>query len=330
MAAMDKAAVIFGKGPVGTGVAEILLERGYSVTTFSRSGGFGPAFINPEVSGNQQGTRWKSGTIDLHNSSQVIEATAGAQFIFHCANVPYPRWAQDLPSFLDSIIAAGAAHGSTVVYTDNLYAYDTTATQPLDENSPRTGPSKKGRLRLELADRLLTQAEERGFSAAILQGGDFFGPGVTENGHFGSRFFEPLSQGKKPYLLGRQDKLHSYSYVPDFVRAMVDVAEDGKAHGKTWIAPLQKPLTQAELGGLLSQEAGYEFIYQGVGKGMVRFMGLFNPLMAQLPELYYQMDRPFVFSSAAFEAHFGWGATEIKQAAQRTARWYTQKQKAGV
>ncbi len=51
---------------------------------------------------------------------------------------------------------------------------------------------------------------------------------------------------------------------------------------------------------------------QVAGKGMVRFLGIFMPIMREMTEMMYQYDRDYVFNSAKFEKTFDFKPTSYQ------------------
>ena len=55
----------------------------------------------------------------------------------------------------------------------------------------------------------------------------------------------------------------------------------------------------------------------------VRLLGLFVPVLRELPEIMYQWERPFVSDAAKFEAAFGpFAVTPHEEALRRDVAWY--------
>ena len=52
---------------------------------------------------------------------------------------------------------------------------------------------------------------------------------------------------------------------------------------------------------------GGELKTAGLGRGMQRLIGLFNPTVRELGETWYQRDRPFVADDSAFRKAFRTG-----------------------
>jgi hypothetical protein len=54
----------------------------------------------------------------------------------------------------------------------------------------------------------------------------------------------------------------------------------------------------------------------------VRALGLFNPLIRELPEMDYQFEEPFVLDTTKYESTFGAVGTPLADAVASTVEWY--------
>ena len=55
---------------------------------------------------------------------------------------------------------------------------------------------------------------------------------------------------------------------------------------------------------MIAKEMGVEPKFQVASKFIVKILGLFIPVMREMPEMMYQYDRDYVFNSDKFENHF--------------------------
>jgi nucleoside-diphosphate-sugar epimerase len=58
-------------------------------------------------------------------------------------------------------------------------------------------------------------------------------------------------------------------------------------------------------------------------------LGLFNPALRETIEMLYEFEEPFVVDDSRFEREFGEQATSLREAIQRTVRWYREERPAG-
>jgi nucleoside-diphosphate-sugar epimerase len=156
---------------------------------------------------------------------------------------------------------------------------------------------------------------------AVARGSDYFGPGGLISS-MGERVFYPLLTGKKVAVLGDPDALHTYTYLPDFGRALVALSENEDAPGKVWHVPSAETLTTRQFLDLAFAEAGLKPRIGTTPKLMLRMAGLFVPDIREAVEMVYQFERPFVLDGSRIEATFGLRVTPVREALRDTLRWF--------
>jgi nucleoside-diphosphate-sugar epimerase len=89
------------------------------------------------------------------------------------------------------------------------------------------------------------------------------------------------------------------------------------------VAPTQpETLTTRQFVEMIFEEVGKPARIQAAPKIVLRAMGLFNPGMREMIEMLYEFEEPFVVDDSSFERAFGEQATPLREAIQRTVRWY--------
>jgi nucleoside-diphosphate-sugar epimerase len=301
--------VIVGAGPVGSGIATALTQRGDEVTVLTRSGS-GP---------KRPGVRLLA--VDASDAQAVAFAAEGAATIFNCANPRYHRWACEWPPIHRSLMQAARQTGAVVVMMDNLYAFGPNTTMPMREDSPMCATGTKGAVRASMAKELLQAHADGQLRATLARASDFFGPTVR-GASLGERVIPKLIAGKKVSVLGSLDTPHSSSYMPDVVRTMITIAGDERAWGKPWQVPNAPATTQRQTLQALATAAGQPLKVATIPYVALQALGLFVPLMRELKETWYQFSDPFVTDSTLTEQTFGLTATPLAEAAEETIAWW--------
>ena len=103
--------VIVGAGPVGTGAAKLLAERGQSVRLISRRGS-GPD--HPAI---------ERVAADATRAERLSELVTGAAALYNCANPLYHRWLTDWPPLAAALLTAAERSGAVLAVASNLYGY---------------------------------------------------------------------------------------------------------------------------------------------------------------------------------------------------------------
>ncbi|MEV3989895.1 NAD-dependent epimerase/dehydratase family protein [Streptomyces sp. NPDC049837] len=304
--------VVIGFGPAGAATARQLVEKGHEVRVVTTSG------RSPEPGIEHL-------ALDATDSERLTEAARGAAAIYGCAAPPYHRWASGLPPLASSLRATAEATGAVLVMLGNLYGYGP-VDGPMTEELPLAATGTKGRVRAAAWEQALELHEQGRIKAVEVRASDFFGPGVTDGGHLAARVVPQLLRGKPVSTLGDPDAPHSWSYLPDVARALVEAAGTERAWGRAWHVPTEPPLSVREMVGRLAAEAGTGPVrVRRLSPAVLRVVSLFSPLIRELAEIRHQFDRPFVVDSSAYEAEFGVRATPVEEQVKATVDWWRER-----
>jgi nucleoside-diphosphate-sugar epimerase len=298
--------VVLGAGQVGTRLAQQLRAQGLRVRAVRRSS----EKVAPGIelcAGN---------IVDLAFAEQAL---AGASVVYDCMNPSYDKWPELLLP-----IARGALHGAqkagaALVALDCLYMYGRPQ-GAMHERSPLTPCSKKGALRVALAEERFAAHRRGDVRVAVGRASDFFGPDLPLSA-FSDRFYQRVLAGKAAECMGDPDQLHSYTYVDDVARALAILGSDERSFGEVWHLPTAAAETTRQLNARLGRALGLDIATMQVPKWLVRGLGLFQPMMRELHEMMYQWDVPYVLDDSKFRATFGVSATPTQVAVEETARW---------
>lgn len=301
--------VVVGFGPAGAATARLLAEQGHAVRVVTRSG------RSPEPGIEHV-------ALDARDPEQLADAAKGAAAVYSCAAPPYHRWASEWPPLTSSVCAAAEATGAVLVMLGNLYGYGP-VDGPMTEELPLAATGPKGRVRAAAWEQARTLHEQGRIRAVEVRASDFFGPGVTDGGHLAARVMPPLLRGKPVSTLGNPDAPHSWTYLPDVARALVEVAGEERAWGRPWHVPTQPPLSVREMVDRLAARAGAGPVaVRRLPSAVLGVASLFSPLLRELKEIRYQFDRPFVVDSSAYEAAFAVRATALDEQVEATVDWW--------
>lgn len=304
--------VVIGFGPAGAAVARLLVAEGHSVRVITKSGR-GPESGIDHVSS------------DATDSKRLTDAVQGAEAIFNCAAPPYHRWANEWPPLASSVCAAAEATGAVLVMLGNLYGYGP-VDGPMTEQLPLAATGPKGLARKAVWERAHDLHEQGRIRAVEVRASDFFGPGVTDGGHLAGRVMPRLLRGKPVSTLGDPDVPHSWSYVPDVARTMVEVSGDERAWGRAWHVPTEPALSTREMvDRLAAQSESRPVAVRRLSPAVLGVASLFSPVIRELREVRYQFDRPFVIDSSAYETEFSVRATPVDEQVKATVDWWRER-----
>ncbi|MFI9051035.1 NAD-dependent epimerase/dehydratase family protein [Streptomyces sp. NPDC053427] len=304
--------VVIGFGPAGAATARLLVEKGHSVRVVTTSG------RSPEPGIEHVAA-------DAADSTRLIEVAQGAAAIHSCAAPPYHRWASEWPPLASSLCAAAEATGAVLVMLGNLYGYGP-VDGPLTEALPLAATGPKGRVRAAVWEQAQKLHEQGRIKAVEVRASDFFGPGVTDGGHLAARVVPRLLRGKPVSTLGDPDAPHSWTYLPDVARALVEVAGEERAWGRAWHVPTEPALSTREMVDRLAARAETGPVaVRTLPPAVLSVVSLFSPLIRELKEIRYQFDRPFVADSRAYEAAFTVRATPVDEQIAATVDWWRER-----
>jgi nucleoside-diphosphate-sugar epimerase len=203
-----RTALIVGiTGGIGGEVARALLSRGWRVRAMHRN----PTAV-ASASGLGNGVEWLAG--DAMNRADVVLAAQGAEVIVHAVNPPkYHNWAGLVLPMLDNTIAAAKASGARIVLPGTIYNFGPDAFPRLTENSPQNPLTRKGRIRVEMEQRL-QGAAAAGVRTLIVRAGDYFGPRAG-NTWFSQGLLAGQREPRRVFYPGPRDLGHAWAYLPD-------------------------------------------------------------------------------------------------------------------
>jgi len=140
-----------------------------------------------------------------------------------------------------AVAEGAAAAGAKLVLADNLYLYGP-HDGPLTEDLPAAAAGHKGRVRAQMAERLLGLHRQGRLRVAIGRASNYYGPGGLAS-VTGERLFRAAVAGRTVRWVGRLDQPHTLSYLEDVAAGLAILGEQERADGQAWHLPAAEPLT---------------------------------------------------------------------------------------
>lgn len=216
----------------------------------------------------------------------------------------------------EGAIAAARQTGAILVAAENLYGYGVAG--ELTESMPLKATTKKGAVRACMSHRLFEAHHGGEIRAVSGRASDFFGPGVTQSA-VGDRFWPDLLKERRINWFGDPDVLHSFTYLPDFARALIVLGRRSDTWGRAWHVPSLEPLSiralaerAAQIGGIARPRI------RRTPRFVLRLVGLVLPAASELIEMEYAFDRDFILSQDNWDANFDLRATDLNAALAET------------
>jgi nucleoside-diphosphate-sugar epimerase len=205
---------------------------------------------------------------------------------------------------MQNVIKACEQYNAKLVFFDNVYMYDPNSLSNITEENPVNPSSKKGKVRAKIAQMIMDEVKAGRLTAMIVRAADFYGPGVNTSAIL-ETVYKNLKKGKKANWLGDVTKIHSLTYTPDAAKATALLGNTTDAYNQIWHLPTDsQKFTGKDWIELFAKEMKVQAKYLTVSKGLVKFIGIFNPLMRELGEMMYQNDRDYFFNSSKFNKRF--------------------------
>src|SRR5215212_136017 len=310
--------VVFGTGAVGMSVMDELVQRGQRRVRMVNRSGRARVPHGVEVVGG-----------DATDEAFTREASKGASVVYFALNPPYNKWPELFPGLQAGVLEGAASAGAKLIAMENLYMYGPTYGQPLTEDLPYAANTRKGRVRAMMTEELMEAHKSSRVRVAIGRASDFFGSRVLASAA-GEQVFGRAVQGMSAQVAGDPDQPHTYTYTPDIGKGLVILGEQEEALGQAWHLPSPETTTTRQFVEKIFKEVGKPVRIQVAPKILLRAIGLFNPVLRETIEMRYEFEEPFVLDTSDFIRTFGDQATPLREAIQRTVRWYREERPAGT
>ena len=251
---------------------------------------------------------------DLSQIGVVDKAVEGSDVVYLVVGLDYKLnvWEDKWPKLMRAVIDACIKHKARLVFFDNVYMYDLGAIPHMTEESPVKPPSKKGAVRKEISQMLLDEVKAGKLMALIARSADFYGP-ENEKSFVTEMVYKNLKKGKTPNWFINADRKHSFTYTPDAAKATAILGNTNDAYNQVWHLPTDKnTLTGREFISLFAREMNAKTRVSVMPMWLIKVLGLFIPIMKEMPEMMYQYDRDYFFDSSKFEKRFIFRTTTYK------------------
>jgi nucleoside-diphosphate-sugar epimerase len=248
---------------------------------------------------------------DLTDPVQVDKAVEGSEIVYLMVGFEYDIkvWRDKWPKLMLATIDACEKHAAKLVFFDNVYLYSIDEIGHMTEDSKIDPPSEKGKVRALIAETLMSEIRSGRLTGLIARAPDFYGPD-NEKSFLIETVYKNILKNKRPNWFIDPTKKHSFIYTPDAARATAILGNSPDAFGEVWHLPTDKnTLTGNELVALFNTAMGASKKVMSVSMFMLRILGLFMPLMREMPEMMYQYDRDYFFDSGKFEKRFSFTPT---------------------
>ena len=300
--------ILGSSGVIGTELAKALPKYSDKIRLVSRN----PQKVNPSD---------ELFTADLTNRDQVLKAVEGSEIVYLTVGIPYKIkvWQHQWPIIMQNVIDACKMHKTKLVFFDNVYAYG--LVRGWMKEDARTNPSsRKGEVRAQIAQMVLSEVEKGNLDAIIARAADFYGPN-TPLSFVTATVFDNFKKGKKAQWFIDANKKHSMTYTPDAGKATAILGNTNSAYNQIWHLPTDKnALTGKEFIELSAKALNVKPEYTILKKWMLQMVGMFVPVVKESIEMLYQNENDYLFDSTKFEKAFNFLPTSYQNGIVETVK----------
>ncbi len=257
---------------------------------------------------------------DLTKKEDVFNAVAGSNMVYVSIGFPYAlkTWQALWPPFIKNVIEACIHHQAKLVFFDNVYAIGAAHVHHITESSPMSPSSRKGEVRAELDRHLLQAIEKHRLDVIIARAPDFFSE-VKQNSLLMNLVYDNLVKGKKAQWMCDPKKIHSMGYAPELAKGTAMLGNTLDAYNQIWNLPVDpQKITGEGWIQLFADAMQASPQYRVLPNWLIKALGLFIPVMREIPEMNYQFTGDYFFDSSKFCKHFGYTPMQNKDAVTRT------------
>ena len=257
---------------------------------------------------------------DLTIPGIVDEAIAGSEVVYLVVGLEYRLnvWEETWPKLMKSVIDACIRQNARLVFFDNVYMYGLNEIGHMTETSALNPPSRKGAVRNQISQMLMDEVKAGRLMALIARSADFYGPG-NEKSFLNEVVYKNLKNGKRANWFMNADARHSFTYTPDAAKATAILGNTADAYNQVWHLPTHKnTLTGREIACLFAKEMNVKCKISVMPMFLIKALGLFIPLLKEMPEMMYQYDRDYFFDSSKFDARFNFRTTTYEEGVRQT------------
>jgi nucleoside-diphosphate-sugar epimerase len=293
---MAKTVVLGATGAIGASITAELRKRGETYRVVGRDrASLDRAFGSDSLA--------EIAVWNPDDAASTRAALRGAGAIVYLVGVPYNHFELHpvvMRQTLDAAIAEGVPE---MLLVGTVYPYGRAQQTPAREDHPREPHTFKGKMRKQ-QEELLLEADAAGkIRGTVLRLPDFYGPRVKNS--FLEGVFTAAAASGAANLIAPIDRPHQFVYVPDVGPVVLDLLRHPEGHGRWWHLAGDGTASIQEIVAMVSELAGKPVKTRVLGMGMLRVIGLFQPVLREMVEMNYLLTDPFIMDDSALSGLLG-------------------------
>jgi nucleoside-diphosphate-sugar epimerase len=242
---------------------------------------------------------------DLTIKEKAIEAVKGSEIAYFTLGLPMDTdlWEKQFVLILRNVIEACKINKTKLVFFDNTYMYPQDS-RVLTEETPFEPVGRKGEIRKQMAEMVLSEIKTGQLEAVICRAPEFYGPAKTQS-ITNTLIFNAIKENKKLKVPLKDSKKRSLIWTPDASRATALIGNTPDAFGQTWHLPVDEShLNYKEFIALASEIYGREPKYKVIPKFVFTIGAFFSKQAKELQELLPRYEHANVFDDSKFRKRF--------------------------
>lgn len=216
-AAVSTVLILGGRGRLGLAAARAFAQAGWKVLAQVRPGAVVSAL--PAI----PGVGWLP--VAVQDTAALAAQAHAAQVVVHALSPAYTHkaWRAEAPALMEAAISVSRQLHATLMLPGNVYNFGEGMPAVLREDTPQAATGFKGRLRVQLEQRLAQATLDGSMRAVVVRAGDFFGSGTGS--WLDQAIAKDLPRGRITWP-GPLDVATPWAYLPDLARTLVRVAQE--------------------------------------------------------------------------------------------------------
>ena len=281
--------VLGAAGRLGFAAAEAFRDAGWNVRGLVRPG---------RAKAVPRGVE----AVEAVTRDEAVSAGRGCDVVLNAFNPIITEWQKNATSLAYAAIAAAEGNGATLLFPGSVWNFGRDMPAVLDENTPMNATSRKGRMRIEIEQRI-GEACDRGMRAIVLRAGDYFGAG--RGSWFDLVICKEIARQRLTYP-GPLDVVHAWAYLPDLAQTMVRLAERRASFG-----PCESfgfaghAITGHQLIAAIESVTKSKFNIRPMGWWMIKTFGQLLAIGRELAEMAYLWEVPHRIDGRKLQSAIG-------------------------
>ncbi|SPE33231.1 NAD-dependent epimerase/dehydratase [Candidatus Sulfopaludibacter sp. SbA3] len=309
----QKVALFGAAGAVGHTVAAELARRGIPFRVVGRN----RARLEQEFGGLPQVEVLDADLSDLRAAGA---ASRGVDTIIYTVGLPYPSHHLFPALMRTALEAAATMQVKRLVLISNVYSYGVPRASRVPETHPRIPATRKGAYRREQEDLVLDAHQKGKLAGLVVRMPDFYGPYADLS--LANPIFRAALAGKTANWVGPDNTPHEFIFMPDAGPVVVELATRPDCFGEAWNLGGAGEINTMDFITRVYRAVGRSPKYRAVGRGMLKFLGYFNPVMREVVEMLYLQETPVILDDSKLAAKLGAiRKTSYDEGIQKTLEW---------